>query len=530
MTEKEIRALLEGAYAQTATLPGYWLKYDEFTTKFNELVNTRSDSSIDVEDAIDSYYPDRKFEENYQLQGSEEIIRAIRIAPNKLTFIKNLKRKIEHAIEEIRPVNNEGWKPFASVGNKVPKEEILAMGFIGIRHAVECNFGKRYEFRSGDVTLHEAPVLIRDTKTPTDLDIEKKELARAMKSVSIPAECVKRPKQGSYIGEAIDSFAFFPKSKDIPPMRGWDAAINDLAINKALPERWYYDERDQVNKPILKNYVSFTFERLRYEDEIEKEEAKRQGRAPHLKILENKGYAVFNTGLVDNIYDPIYAYFKRNDGSNPTVKQPWIFVAFNTANSYHQKIMSKFPYRPQRASYFHDTRELYYDTTAQAPTLDWDHFLKDNISRLPIGFLKKGFAENFAFVDDVDSLPRPHREAYYRRLAEAIYNDDDWKQFVTTRFRNALDVALARVAWNYKTAIPVYFPKEKSLQLLLPLALEDKKRIDVALVCNHVFDEEEHVNNYEGRTIFTLDMAYNNARLITRPDSDWLMADMCQIK
>lgn len=66
----------------------------------------------------------------------------------------------------------------------------------------------------------------------------------------------------------------------------------------------------------------------------------------------------------------------------------------------------------------------------------------------------------------------------------------------------------------------------KKLQLLLPLALEDKKRIDVALVCNHVYKPEEGVNNYEGRTIFTLQMAYNNARLITRPDSDWLMADM----
>ena len=50
--------------------------------------------------------------------------------------------------------------------------------------------------------------------------------------------------------------------------------------------------------------------------------------------------------------------------------------------------------------------------------------------------------------------------------------------------------------------------------------------MDVALVCNHVYKPEEGVNNYEGRTIFTLQMAYNNAILITRPDSDWLMADM----
>ena len=38
MTEQKLRLLIEGAYAQTATLPGFWLKYDEFRDRFNELV------------------------------------------------------------------------------------------------------------------------------------------------------------------------------------------------------------------------------------------------------------------------------------------------------------------------------------------------------------------------------------------------------------------------------------------------------------------------------------------------------------
>lgn len=103
-------------------------------------------------------------------------------------------------------------------------------------------------------------------------------------------------------------------------------------------------------------------------------------------------------------------------------------------------------------------------------------------------------------------------------------------QFLTTKFKNALEIALSRVAWNYKTAIPVYYVTDHKLSLLLPLALEKKGVIDVALVCEHKVDEASGVNNYVGRTIFTLQMAYNNARLITRPDSDWLMADMCTTK
>lgn len=38
---KKIKSLIEGAYAQTPTMPGFWLKYDEFRDCFNELVKNR---------------------------------------------------------------------------------------------------------------------------------------------------------------------------------------------------------------------------------------------------------------------------------------------------------------------------------------------------------------------------------------------------------------------------------------------------------------------------------------------------------
>ena len=113
-----------------------------------------------------------------------------------------------------------------------------------------------------------------------------------------------------------------------------------------------------------------------------------------------------------------------------------------------------------------------------------------------------------------------------KKMADDIFADDDWMQFLTTRFKNALNITLSRVAWNYKTAIPVYYVEKHQLSLLLPLALEKKDVIDVALVVEHKVNKEKKINNYVGRTIFTLQMAYSNARLITRPDSDWLMADM----
>ena len=522
MTELEIRALLEGAYAQTPTLPGFFLKYDDFRTRFNKLVAERSEIPLDVEKVLHEYYPDAKFEPCYQPQGSDDVFMAFRIAPNKLKLIIELKKKIEKAIKTTSG-NSDGWFNFAIIGTKIAKDEYQSMGFIGIRQVVECLFQNRIEFRSGDPSKHEAPVQARDLgsvgKQTEIIDIPKKVSEKTL-----------RPKQGSYIGEAIDKYAYFPKPKDTVGLLGWDAAINELAVNIALDERWYYNEEDKLTKPILKNYLSYTFERLQYEDELERKDAEINHRQPKLKILENEKNAIFNTGLVDSIYDPIYAFFSRNTGKYPSVTQPWVFIAFATANSYYQNIITDFAYKPARAEYFTNPSDLYYDCTAQKPTINWQHIIKDNIERLPIGFVKKGATDGFPFIEDVDALPKPQRRAYYDKLAQAIYEDEDWLQFLTTRFKNALDIALSRVAWNYKTAIPVYYVTDHKLSLLLPLALEKKGVIDVALVCQHKVDEASGVNNYVGRTIFTLQMAYNNARLITRPDSDWLMADMCTTK
>ena len=265
MTEKEIRALLEGAYAQTPTLPGFFVKYDDFRTRFNKLVAERSELPLDVEKILEEFYPDTKIEPCYQPQGTDEVFKAFRIAPNKLKYINELKKKLEVVIKSTS-TNSDGWFPFATIGSKIAKEDYQLMGFIGIRQAIECIFRNRIEFRTGDVSKHEAPVQARDLKA----------IGKQDDATMIPArvpEKTLRPKQGSFIGEAIDKFAYFPKPKGTTGILGWDAAINELAVNIALEERWFYNEEDKLTKPILKNYLSYTFERLQYEDEIEQKKA-----------------------------------------------------------------------------------------------------------------------------------------------------------------------------------------------------------------------------------------------------------------
>lgn len=55
------------------------------------------------------------------------------------------------------------------------------------------------------------------------------------------------------------------------------------------------------------------------------------------------------------------------------------------------------------------------------------------------------------------------------------------------------------------------------MSLMLPLCLEDDGRADAALVV-----ELTRSGVYQGQTILTLQQAYLDARLVCRPNSEWL--------
>ena len=138
------RALLEGAYAQTPTLAGNFVKFSEFVNRFSELVAERSEKTIDVEEFIKANYPDAKYEPNFKPQDTDDVFLAFRIAPNKLKYVGEVKKKIE-SIFKTTQTDANGWIPFAIVGQKITRAEYEAMGFLSIRDVVRCLFGKRIE-------------------------------------------------------------------------------------------------------------------------------------------------------------------------------------------------------------------------------------------------------------------------------------------------------------------------------------------------------------------------------------------------
>lgn len=281
------------------------------------------------------------------------------------------------------------------------------------------------------------------------------------------------------------------------------SAIETLK-NMALPERWTYSVEDEnYPSPILAKYLKWTFVKLMKED----------------KILYSNDYASFNTGLVDKFYKPIYAVFDKNKFN----KQPWHFIDFCVAGSSTvaaRKLTDNFSELPERALYIQNYDDVIYDTSLPVD-VNWEHIILENIDRMPTELLRQVCFGSFDVLDP-SQINDNDKARYYDKLRNVLESNPMRLSIISSMMGMAVETAKHRVAWNYKTAIPVYYPTDDSVHLILPLALNinEPEEISIALVMT-----KTPSGRYRAVTIFTLDMAYSNARLVTKPSSDWLIAE-----
>lgn len=267
-----------------------------------------------------------------------------------------------------------------------------------------------------------------------------------------------------------------------------------LAEN-ALPEKWTTREEGSKDYSPLKNYLQYTFVKLWRENSVYEAEND-----------TGEKYACFNTGLVDKLYRNIYALFGENLQKG---RQQYFCYGFYTEGTQGngKLIVQLFNPLPPPAHYFDNPADLLYYPLV-SPHVDWEHIVVDNVKRLPQEFLADELRCNVEDLPSEDSLKT------------LIKGNHVLLRRITSRLQGALDVALKRVSWNYKTAIPMYYPRGNKLTLLLPLSLLQEEVVDIALVVERLPNR-----NFLGHTILSLEDAYNNARLIARPDSDWLSAE-----
>lgn len=294
----------------------------------------------------------------------------------------------------------------------------------------------------------------------------------------------------------------------------WEKMLNELK-EMALEEDWDYGNGDRKELKILKNYLLFAY----YKSKLEG------------KVVENSyGEAIFNTGLVDDQYDDIYCYLEKNTSAD-FHERPYQFAFFackGKGAGKGKKLIERFPSSvfPAPPSYLHknNLEELYYNPDFPIDT-DYSHIIHDNIERIPFEFIKSRIgsadAEVSALIREYEEASTKAKKSCLKALYEKIKNKPELIRYLQYGLEEAVDTAKKYCRWNYKTAIPVYYAKKDCISLLLPLKLNTGSRpADIALVVERLKN-----GNYQGQTIYTMEMAYNDARQICRPNSDWLIAN-----
>jgi len=213
--------------------------------------------------------------------------------------------------------------------------------------------------------------------------------------------------------------------------------------------------------PVLHNYIAHYFKKIYQDNQI-----------AYAENENGEKIACFNTGLLTSTYNDIYAYFIEN--KNPNSSQEWFLVEFLTGNSIK---LSKIAELPRIATFFNSIDDLFFDTKLEL-RLNAEHILRDNYERFP------------------DELKR--------------YNNI----MLVNLLEGAIKIAKKKIERNYKTAVPQFF--DNKIQFLIPLCLLDTQKPDIAIAIS------KDTTYYYGATCLTMDMAYNNARLIVKPESDWL--------
>ncbi len=257
--------------------------------------------------------------------------------------------------------------------------------------------------------------------------------------------------------------------------------LEDLKA-KCIPEKWSYQSHQAgIPHPILKAYIENTFEKLKVEN-------------IGSKILksDDKRYIVFNTGLLDKFFHEAFIIVNVvSESGQPSYRNPYIMTSLADLTrigfTVNGKRVVKQDDLPEPAVFFTNINDVIFQ-----PDIEID----------------RNYDKFTHIIDERrDRFPKEDQERDATELARKL--------------DNAIDDAIALAKRNYKLVVPMYRPQEDKLQLLMPIYLSGSftKKPDFALVLNL----KDGI--YTPETILPLDAAYQNARLIAKPDELWLNPD-----
>lgn len=292
-------------------------------------------------------------------------------------------------------------------------------------------------------------------------------------------------------GRKLREFAYFTDSS-------FKYKVSILA-ERAEPEPWDYqysdtgygdietlpsDNQDKQDKefPILENYLQYTFQRLDEENKV-----------VYDTHDENTAeYACFNTGLISRTSaQPLIGLFQVNDNykRNSQLKK-WHLSGFFERT--HRNFTNIFREVPKVARYvnFKDVNNFANyvynpDFEIEMPGEEYyeKHILGERLSRFPKEFQELG------------------------------------ERYRISVFREAIKELRELAGQSNRIALPQWRPKQRQLQILLPLNLESSQELSKASVAIPI---QTQGNLYVVKTVLPIHKAYSNARLLSKFTNNWL--------
>ncbi len=278
-----------------------------------------------------------------------------------------------------------------------------------------------------------------------------------------------------------DVFAhFYPITAHESAQPDYDAPFKNIAQSTVDGrDAWEFHQARFKEKytaavPKLKNYLNYTFVRL---VSLEKS-------CPgcHFRYTEDQEWICFNTGLQNSHAVDLLTTFQRykpKAGGDQVVRPDWVYKGCFASNDkqYRHHFGSQVP---EIAWYSRNSKDFVFDTSFQLDKDSFDHLFERAKER------------------------------------SGLLNVSD--EVVRNYLRGAIENLVPKIRRNYKVAIPVYYVEEQRMQLLLPfVSASNSNDVSCFLV-----DRDDDNNSYHLKTIYDLDQAYFSARLITRPDREWL--------
>lgn len=253
-----------------------------------------------------------------------------------------------------------------------------------------------------------------------------------------------------------------------------ESFLNDIA-QSTIPEAWTFrNYATQSTQPILRSYIENILKRLIKESE--------EGQVDKLVFSNDNNYVKFNLNLLDKFFHDV--------------------IIVGGVEYVSKELIIRNPYRLQSES---ESRKLGFPKGPVLPP----HFFDDvnDVIFQPAWTIDEDYEAFTHIIEErIDRFPIEYRSETPEQLARKL--------------DEAIKYSVALSQRNYKFIVPMYRPQTDSIQLLMPIYLKGtySNKPDFALVLTP--DKLDQL--YIPETILPLDAAYQNARLIAKPDEAWL--------